>query len=128
VKPPPLDMDDPRHPRFDKRYAHLPPELLPSSESLEDTLQRVLVYWQEVMVPVLQEREEVIVAVHGNSLRALVKHLSHISDEEIPRVEIPTGVPLIYELTGELKPVNCYYLKEVGEQYNLELLRRNLKV
>jgi len=86
------------------------------------------VYWQELMVPVLQEREEVIVAAHGNSLRALVKHLSYISDEEIPRVEIPTGVPLIYELTGELKPVNCYYLKEVGEQYNLELLRRNLKV
>lgn len=111
VRPPALAQDDERHPRFDPRYAHLRLQDLPGTESLQDTLNRVLVYWQEAIVPELARGQKVLVAAHGNSLRALVKHLDDIPDEEIPGLNIPTGVPLVYELAGDLKPKRSYYLE-----------------
>ena len=110
IPPPPLDMDDPRHPRFDKRYAGLKPEQVPACESLKDTLIRVLPYWNETIVPYLKQGKKLLVAAHGNSLRALVKHLDHISDEEIPELNIPTGIPLVYELDEDMKALRHYYL------------------
>jgi 2,3-bisphosphoglycerate-dependent phosphoglycerate mutase len=110
VPPPPLDMNDDRHPRFDKRYAGLKPEQVPACESLKDTLIRVLPYWHESIVPRLQQGKKLLIAAHGNSLRALVKHLDHISDEEIPELNIPTGIPLVYELDEEMKALRHYYL------------------
>jgi len=110
VPPPPLDLNDVRHPRFDKRYAELTPEQVPSCESLKDTLNRVLPYWYESIVPRLQQGKKILIAAHGNSLRAMVKHLDHISDEEIPELNIPTGIPLVYELDEELKALRHYYL------------------
>jgi 2,3-bisphosphoglycerate-dependent phosphoglycerate mutase len=111
VRPPALAQDDERHPRFDPRYAHLRLEELPATESLQDTLERVLPYWHESIVPELARGQKVLVAAHGNSLRALVKHLDGISDEEIPGLNIPTGVPLVYELNAELKAQRSYYLE-----------------
>jgi 2,3-bisphosphoglycerate-dependent phosphoglycerate mutase len=108
--PPPLEPDDPRHPRFDKRYARIPANLLPASESLKDVVARVLPYWHERIVPSLREGARVLVAAHGNSLRALVKHLDGISDEEIPQLNIPTGIPLAYELDRAARPVGHRYL------------------
>jgi 2,3-bisphosphoglycerate-dependent phosphoglycerate mutase len=112
VPPPPLDWDDPRHPRFDPRYAKLPPELLPSSESLKDTLERVLPYWHQAIAPCLKEGKLPLVSAHGNSLRALVKYLDGISDEEIVELNIPTGIPLVYELDQQLRPLKRYYLAD----------------
>jgi len=110
IPPPPLDMDDPRHPRFEKRYAGLKPEQIPSCESLKDTLDRVLPYWYETIVPYLKQGKKLLVAAHGNSLRALVKHLDHISDEDIPELNIPTGIPLVYELADDMTALKHYYL------------------
>jgi 2,3-bisphosphoglycerate-dependent phosphoglycerate mutase len=110
IPPPPLDMDDPRHPRFEKRYAGLKPEQVPACESLKDTLIRVLPYWDATIVPYLKQGKKLLVAAHGNSLRALVKHLDHISDEEIPELNIPTGIPLVYELDEDMKALRHYYL------------------
>jgi 2,3-bisphosphoglycerate-dependent phosphoglycerate mutase len=110
IPPPPLDMDDPRHPRFDKRYAGLKPEQVPGCESLKDTLIRVLPYWDQTIVPYLKQEKKLLVAAHGNSLRALVKHLDHISDEDIPELNIPTGIPLVYELDENMKALRHYYL------------------
>jgi 2,3-bisphosphoglycerate-dependent phosphoglycerate mutase len=110
VTPPPLDRDDPRHPRFDPRYAKLAPELLPATESLENVVGRFLPFWHDRIVPWLLDGKEVLVAAHGNSLRALVKHLDGISDEAIPELNIPTGIPLVYELDANLKPVSSRYL------------------
>ena len=110
VPPPPLDWNDPRHPRFDPRYAGLTKEQLPAYESLELTLKRVLPYWESRIVPLLKSGKKVLVAAHGNSLRAMVKHLDHISDEEIPELNIPTGIPLVYELDDEMKAIRHYYL------------------
>ena len=110
VPPPPLDDDDPRHPRFDPRYAKVDPALLPACESLELTLKRVLPYWESNIVPRLKRGEKLLIAAHGNSLRALVKHLDHISDEEIVELNIPTGIPLVYELDENLNPITHYYL------------------
>jgi 2,3-bisphosphoglycerate-dependent phosphoglycerate mutase len=110
IPPPPLDMDDPRHPRFEKRYAGLKPEQVPACESLKDTLIRVLPYWDATIVPYLKQGKKLLVAAHGNSLRALVKHLDHISDEEIPELNIPTGIPLVYELDENMKALRHYYL------------------
>lgn len=117
VPPPPLDLNDARHPRFDPRYAGVPKELLPSSESLKDTLERVLPYWHEAIVPCLREGKLPLISAHGNSLRALVKYLDNISDEDIVELNIPTGIPLVYELDDELKPKNRYYL---GDQEAVE--------
>lgn len=110
VPPPPLELDDPRHPRFDPRYASLTPAQLPATESLEITLQRVLPYWFERIVPLLKEGKKLLIVAHGNSMRSLVKYLDNISDEEIPGLNIPTGIPLVYELDDNLKPIQHYYL------------------
>lgn len=108
--PPPLDRDDERHPRHDPRYAWMPPELLPATECLEDVVDRMLPYWYDAIVPDLRLGKTVIVAAHGNSLRALVKHLDGISDEDIPGLNIPTGIPLVYRLDADLRPVSSEYL------------------
>ena len=113
--PPPLDMDDERHPRFDRRYADLTPEQLPATESLKITLERVLPYWHEEIAPAIKSGKRLLIAAHGNSLRAMVKYLDNISDEEIPGLNIPTGVPLIYELGADLKPIKSYYLGDPAE-------------
>jgi 2,3-bisphosphoglycerate-dependent phosphoglycerate mutase len=114
IPPPPLDFNDPRHPRFDPRYAQLDPAVLPACESLENTLQRVLPYWHSTIVPRLQQGTKILVAAHGNSLRALVKHLDHISDEDIPELNIPTGIPLVYELNEKMEAIQHYYLGDAA--------------
>jgi 2,3-bisphosphoglycerate-dependent phosphoglycerate mutase len=108
--PPLLTPDDPRHPGHDRRYADLAPDELPLAESLKDTIARFLPYWHGTIVPDLRAGKRVLIAAHGNSLRALVKHLDGVSDEEIVGLNIPTGIPLVYELDGELKPLRSYYL------------------
>jgi len=110
VPPPPLDLDDPRFPGFDPRYQDVPPADLPRCESLKDTVRRFLPYWNEAIVPTIQAGKKVIIAAHGNSLRALVKHLDNIPDDQIVSLNIPTGVPLVYELDDDLKPITHYYL------------------
>ena len=110
VPPPSLEMDDERHPRFDPRYADLKPEQVPSTESLKITLERVLPYWHSTLAPAIQSGQRVLVAAHGNSLRAMVKYLDNVSEGEITGLNIPTGIPLVYELDGNLKPVEHYYL------------------
>ncbi len=110
VPPPPLDPDDPRHPRHDPRYRSLPPDQLPCTESLKDTVARFLPYWQGEIAPRVAAGERTIIAAHGNSLRALVKYLDGISDTDIVGLNIPTGIPLVYELDGNLKPARHYYL------------------
>jgi 2,3-bisphosphoglycerate-dependent phosphoglycerate mutase len=108
--PPPLELDDPRHPRHDRRYRDLAPEELPLAESLKDTIARFLPYWHRNVVPDLKAGERVLIAAHGNSLRALVKHLDGTSDEDIVNLNIPTGIPLVYELDDKLRPIRHYYL------------------
>ena len=115
VRPPSLALDDDRHPRFDPRYAHLGPGELPASESLKDTLDRVLPYWHEVIAPALKRGRRILVSAHGNSMRALVKYLDNISDEEIPTLNIPTGFPLVYELDDDLHARRHYYLGDAEE-------------
>jgi 2,3-bisphosphoglycerate-dependent phosphoglycerate mutase len=100
VPPPPLEVDDERHPRHDPRYAAVSPDQLPAKECLKDVVERMLPYWHDVIVPDLQDGKRVLVSAHGNSLRALVKHLLQIADQEIPELEIPTGVPWLFELDG----------------------------
>ena len=115
VPPPDLDLNDERHPRFDPRYASLSPEQLPATESLKITLERVLPYWHSTLAPEIKSGRRVIVAAHGNSIRALVKYLDEISDEEITELNIPTGLPLVYELDADLKPIKNYYLGDPEE-------------
>ncbi len=115
VRPPALDRDDERHPRFDPRYAQLKPEDLPASECLKDTLERVLPYWHETIVPDLKAGKRVLIAAHGNSLRALVKYLDDVSEEEITGLNIPTGFPLVYELDDDLQAIKHYYLGDAEE-------------
>jgi 2,3-bisphosphoglycerate-dependent phosphoglycerate mutase len=110
VPPPPLDPDDARHPRHDRRYAGVDPGQLPATESLKITLKRVLPYWHATIMPRIAAGERVLIVAHGNSLRALVKHFDHISDEEIPELNIPTGIPLVYEFDDELVVRDHYYL------------------
>jgi 2,3-bisphosphoglycerate-dependent phosphoglycerate mutase len=110
IPPPPLDPSDPQNPRFDRRYAAVPPGEMPSSESLKDTLARVLPYWTSRIAPELQAGRNVLVAAHGNSLRALVKMLDRMSDSAIVELNIPTGVPLLYELDAQLRPLSSRYL------------------
>lgn len=113
--PPALDWNDERHPHFDPRYAGLSKEELPACESLELTLKRVMPFWHSTIVPRIKSGQNVLIAAHGNSLRALVKHLSHISDDEIVELNIPTGVPLVYELDDDLKEIRHYYLGNAAE-------------
>lgn len=110
IPPPPLAADDQRHPRFDPRYAGVDPALLPATESLKDTLARVLPFWHARIAPELRGGRNVLVVAHGNSLRAMVKMLDDVSEAEIVDLNIPTGVPLLYELDGSLKPRGRRYL------------------
>ena len=110
IPPPVLTKDDERYPGKDPRYARLRPEEIPLTESLKDTVARFLPYWHETIAPVVQEGKRVIIAAHGNSLRALVKFLDNIPDSEIVGLNIPTGIPLVYELKDDLKPIRSYYL------------------
>jgi 2,3-bisphosphoglycerate-dependent phosphoglycerate mutase len=110
IRPPALAITDPRHPRFDPRYAQLKEEEMPCTESLKDTLSRVLPYWNKAIVPSLRENKIVLISAHGNSLRALVKYLDNISDKDIIKLKIPTGAPLIYELDDDLMASTHYYI------------------
>ena len=110
VQPPPLASDDPRHPRFDPAYADLAPELLPATECLKDVVARFLPYWHDRIVPQLRRGQTPLVVAHGNSLRALLKHLEDISEEEITSLNIPTGIPLLYGLDSNLRPAGSRYL------------------
>lgn len=112
VPPPQLDLDDPRYPGFDRRYSGLTAQELPRSESLKDTVARMLPYWHSTLAPMVKTGQRVLIAAHGNSLRALVKYLDNISDEVIPELNIPTGIPLVYELDADLHPVTHYYLAD----------------
>ena len=115
IPPPPLDENDERHPRFDRRYANLTSEQVPATESLKITLERVLPYWHAEIAPAIKSAKRLLIAAHGNSLRAMVKYLDNISDEEIPGLNIPTGVPLVYELDEDLKPIKSFYLGDADE-------------
>ena len=110
VRPPALDADDPRHPRNDPRYAALRPDDLPATECLADTVERFLPYWRGTIAPRIRDGCRVLIAAHGNSLRALVKHLDAISDDAIVGLDIPTGIPLVYELDAALRPIRRGYL------------------
>ena len=109
--PPPLEESDPRHPKHDPRYADLDPSDLPASESLKDTIARFMPVWENDIEPLIKDGKKLIISAHGNTLRALVKHLDQISDEEIPGLNIPTGVPLVYDLNEDLTPIRSYYLE-----------------
>ncbi len=115
VRPPALDPDDERHPSHDARYAGLPPELLPSAECLKDVVDRMLPYWYDAIVPDLLLHPFVLVSAHGNSLRALVKHLDGLGDQEVVELNIPTGVPRVYELDADLRPTGWRYLGDPAE-------------
>ncbi|MGB3941098.1 MAG: 2,3-diphosphoglycerate-dependent phosphoglycerate mutase, partial [Candidatus Manganitrophaceae bacterium] len=110
IPPPPLDADDPRSPKKDRRYAALRSEEIPLTESLKETIARFLPYWEETIAPTVRAGKEVLIVAHGNSLRGLVKHLDKISDREIVDFNIPTGIPLVYELDDRLNPLRHYYL------------------
>jgi 2,3-bisphosphoglycerate-dependent phosphoglycerate mutase len=110
IPPPPLDATNPQHPRFDRRYAGVSPAELPSCESLKDTLARVLPFWNQRIAPELDAGRNVLVAAHGNSLRAMVKMLDRMTDQAIVELNIPTGVPLVYELDSHLQPLASRYL------------------
>ena len=108
--PPALEANDPRGQRDDRRYAALTPDQVPLTECLKDTVARVLPFWTEVMAPAIQSGQRVVVAAHGNSIRALVKYLDNISEQDIVGLNIPNGIPLVYELDENLKPIRNYYL------------------
>jgi 2,3-bisphosphoglycerate-dependent phosphoglycerate mutase len=110
IAPPPIAAGDPRHPSHDRRYEGMAPSDLPATESLKDTVARFLPYWHETIAPRLNNGERVLIAAHGNSLRALVKYLDGISDADITELNIPTGIPLVYELDGNLQPTGHRYL------------------
>ncbi|MBL8519108.1 MAG: 2,3-diphosphoglycerate-dependent phosphoglycerate mutase [Betaproteobacteria bacterium] len=115
VPPPPMDAKDPGLPGHDPRYAGLLPEELPRTECLKDTVARVVPYWQMEIAPQVRAGKSVIIAAHGNSLRALVKHLDHVADADIVGLNIPTAVPLVYELDADLRPIRNYYLGDAAE-------------
>ena len=117
IAPPPLEKSDERYPGHDPRYKDLPAADLPLTECLKDTVARFLPYWHETIAPVVASGKRVIITAHGNSLRALVKYLDRVSDADIINLTIPTGVPLVYELDDELKPIRHYYL---GDQSAIE--------
>jgi 2,3-bisphosphoglycerate-dependent phosphoglycerate mutase len=112
VPPPELELDDPRHPHHDRRYAGLKPQELPRTESLKITLERVLPFWHSTLAPTIKSGQRTLVVAHGNSLRAMVKYLDNIPDADIVELNIPTGIPLVYELDADLKPIKHYYLAD----------------
>ena len=116
LPPPPLSLNDKRHPRFDKKYSNLTPSQLPASESLKDTEARVLPLWNKYITKSILNNKNVLIVAHGNSIRALIKYLDNISNHEIIGLNIPTGTPLIYELNQNLKPLNNYFL---GDQSSI---------
>jgi len=115
IAPEPLDLDDERHPRFDSRYAKIPADQLPATECLKDTVARVLPFWNDSIAPAIRAGRNVLIAAHGNSLRALIKHLDNVSDDDIVNLNIPTGQPLVYELDDDLRPIRHYYLGDAAE-------------
>jgi 2,3-bisphosphoglycerate-dependent phosphoglycerate mutase len=110
VPPPPLDPSDERNPARDRRYSHVPKDQMPLTECLKDTVARVVPYWQSAIAPRIARGERVLVAAHGNSLRALIKYLDGMSEQAIIDVNVPTAIPLVYELDDALKPIRSYYL------------------
>ena len=112
VLPEPLGDNDERHPRLDPKYADVAPESLPATESLKLTLERVLPYWHETIAPQLRAGKRILISAHGNSMRAMVKYLDSVADEEITGLNIPTGIPLVYELDDDLQAVRHYYLAD----------------
>jgi 2,3-bisphosphoglycerate-dependent phosphoglycerate mutase len=110
IPPPPLTPEDPGHPSHDRRYWALTPSEMPLTESLKDTVARVVPYWQQTIAPEIKAGKRVLIAAHGNSLRALVKFLDNVSDQEIVELNIPTGVPLVYQLNDRLEPLTKFYL------------------
>jgi 2,3-bisphosphoglycerate-dependent phosphoglycerate mutase len=110
IRPPALETTDERFPGHDRRYANLTPEQLPRTECLKDTVERFLPYWHETIAPAIRAGQRVLIAAHGNSLRALVKYLDNVSDRDIIELNIPTGLPLVYELDAELRPIRREYL------------------
>jgi len=110
IPPPPLTPDDPRHPSRDPRYKNLSASELPLTESLKDTVARFLPYWHDTIAPTIRSGQRIIIAAHGNSLRALVKYLDHVPETDIVELNIPTGIPLVYELDDDLRPIRHYYL------------------
>ncbi len=117
VPPPALTPEDPNYPGHDRRYADVPKAELPLTECLKDVVARFLPYWHETLAPAVKSGRQIIIAAHGNSLRALVKYLDKIPDEEIVGLNIPTGIPLVYELNDDLTPVKHYYL---GDQEKIQ--------
>jgi 2,3-bisphosphoglycerate-dependent phosphoglycerate mutase len=115
IPPPALDETDERHPSFDRRYRELDRRALPQAESLKDTIERVLPYWHDAIVPAIRAGRRVLVTAHGNSLRALVKYLDNVSNEAILELNIPTGLPLVYELDQNLRPIKSEYLGDPAE-------------
>ena len=115
IAPEPLDHDDPRHPRFERRYAAVEASDLPATECLADTVARVLPYWNERIAPAVRSGQRVLIAAHGNSLRALVKYLDGMGEDEIVGLNIPTAQPLVYELDAQLRPIRNYYLADPDE-------------
>lgn len=115
IRPPALEPGDERNPRHDTRYAELSDDEIPLTECLKDTVERVLPYWNSRIVPAIKTGKQILIAAHGNSLRALIKHLDNMSDQEIVGLNIPTGVPLIYELNNDMMPVSHRYLGDAEE-------------
>jgi 2,3-bisphosphoglycerate-dependent phosphoglycerate mutase len=115
ITPPPLDAGDPRHPSHDPRYAGLHADQLPATEALKQTVERFLPYWKETIAPAIAAGRRVLITAHGNSLRALVKYLDRISDADIVELNIPTGIPLVYELDAALRPIKHFYLGDPEE-------------
>jgi 2,3-bisphosphoglycerate-dependent phosphoglycerate mutase len=115
IAPPPLDKSDERWPGHDPRYRDLSPSDLPVTECLKDTVDRVLPLWEQSLAPAIKSGKRVVIAAHGNSLRALVKYLDNVSDKEILELNIPTGIPLVYELDANLKPLKHYYVGDAEE-------------
>ena len=115
IPPPPLDFDDERHPRFDRRFANLPPSVLPCTESLKITVDRVMPYWNDTICPQILEGKRPIIVAHGNSLRAIVKQLAGMSESEILAYNIPTACPLVFEFDEQMNPLRNYYLLDEAE-------------
>ena len=115
IPPPPLETTDDRFPSKDRRYAELSPDELPTTECLKDTVARFLPFWHETLAPVVKSGKRVVVAAHGNSIRAMVKYLDEVSEADIINLNIPTGVPLVYELDAAMKPIRHYYLGDAEE-------------
>lgn len=115
TRPPAINTEDERYPGFDARYKNLQSDHIPTAESLKDTVARFLPYWHRTIVPQITSGKNVIIVAHGNSLRALIKYLDNISDQEILNCNIPTGVPLVYELDNHLKPLRNYYLGDAAK-------------